>query len=74
MRSLGRSDEAVPVHDVPTWLRPWVSTKPADGLCVRVAKVTTAHGANVIMSVQGGPVESHLPPHPIDLNTQRWRG
>jgi hypothetical protein len=74
VRSLGCSDEAVPVHDVPTWLRPWVSTKPADGLCVRVAEVTTAHWANVIMSVQGGPVESHLPPHPIDLNAQRWRG
>ena len=41
VRSLGRSDEAVPVHDVPTRLRPWVSTKPADGLCVWVAEVTT---------------------------------
>jgi hypothetical protein len=30
VRSLGCSDEAVPVHDVPTWLRPWVSAKPAD--------------------------------------------
>jgi hypothetical protein len=60
VRSLGRSDEAVPVHDVPTWLRPWVSTKPADGLRVHLShKIThlppvenfpTAIGLSIVLS------------------------
>jgi hypothetical protein len=52
-----------------------VAESPRAGRCAPLSLLAaTTHWANVIMSVQDGPVESHLPPHPIDLiNAQRRR-